>query len=197
MRAILSSRAAHRWEVEKRRWHNGRKQLRTTRCKLTSVSILLVSTQHVCQPFRANAQPFLNHSHHDQWASLIPHRVYTHTHTLSLSLSLSCTLSTTSSKRHPARPDSPTSSVGTITARLMELEPEKDHWRRIARDWYAHVVTEYPGRGKLHHHLGLLSCKAEGKELWGVYHFVKRCACCVGFNKSDSHRLFSFQFLIV
>ena len=91
-----------------------------------------------------------------------------------LSLSLSCTLSTTSSEKHPARPDSPTPSVGTITARLMELEPEKDRWRRIARVWYAHVVAEYPGRGKLHHHLGLLSREAEGEELQGVYHFVKR-----------------------
>ena len=59
-------------------------------------------------------------------------------------------------------------------ARLMELEPEKDRWRRIACDWYAKVIAEYPGRGKLHHHLGLLSCGAEGEELRGVYHFVKR-----------------------
>ena len=89
-------------------------------------------------------------------------------------ISLSRTLSTTSSEKHPARPDSPTPSVGIVAARLMELEPEKDRWRRIARDWYAHVVAEYPGRGKLHHHLGLLSREAEGEELRGVYHFVKR-----------------------
>jgi hypothetical protein len=34
-------------------------------------------------------------------------------------------------------------------------------WRRIACDWYAQVDAEYPGRGKLHHHLGLLSHEAE------------------------------------
>jgi hypothetical protein len=56
----------------------------------------------------------------------------------------------------------------------MELEPEKDRWRRIARDWYAQVVAEVPGHGKLHHHLGLLSREAEGEELRAVYHFVKR-----------------------
>ncbi len=81
-------------------------------------------------------------------------------------ISLSRTLSTTTSEKHPARPDSPTPSV--------QLEPEKDRWRRIARDWYAQVVAEYPGRGKLHPHLGLLICEAEGEELRGVYHFVKR-----------------------
>ena len=31
-----------------------------------------------------------------------------------------------------------------------------------------------PGHGKLHNGLGVLCCKAEGKELHGVYHFVKR-----------------------
>jgi len=77
------------------------------------------------------------------------------------------TLSTTtsSSKKLPARLHSLTPGVSIITARLMELEPEKDHWQRIACDWYAHVVAEYyPGRGDLHHHLGLLSCKAEGAQ---------------------------------
>jgi len=89
-------------------------------------------------------------------------------------LSLSGTKSTSSNEKHPARPDSPTPSVGIVAARLMELEPERDRWRRIARDWYAQVVAEFPGRGKLHHHLGLLSREAEGEELRGVYHFVKR-----------------------
>jgi len=56
----------------------------------------------------------------------------------------------------------------------MEIEPKKDRWHRIACDWYAHVVTEYPGCSKLHHYLGLLSHEAEGKELWGIYHFIKR-----------------------
>jgi len=53
-----------------------------------------------------------------------------------------CTLSTTSREEHPEHLDFPTSSVGTIAARHMELEPKKDRWHRIARDWYAHVVAE-------------------------------------------------------
>jgi protein SMG6 len=89
-------------------------------------------------------------------------------------LSLSHTMSTSSSEKHPARPDSPSPSVGIVAARLMELEPERDRWRRIARDWYAEGVAGLPGFGKLHHHLGLLSREAEGEELRGVYHFVKR-----------------------
>ena len=84
------------------------------------------------------------------------------------------TMSTTSSEKLPARPDSPSPSVGIVAARLMELEPEKDRWRRVARDWYAEGVAGTPGHGKLHHHLGLLSREAEGEELRGVYHFVKR-----------------------
>ena len=90
------------------------------------------------------------------------------------SMSLSRTMSTGSSEKHPARPDSPSPSVGIVAARLMELEPEKDRWRRVARDWYAEGVAGTPGHGKLHHHLGLLSREAEGEELRGVYHFVKR-----------------------
>ncbi|KAI9455599.1 hypothetical protein BJY52DRAFT_638264 [Lactarius psammicola] len=88
-------------------------------------------------------------------------------------MSLSRTMSTTSSEKHPARPDSPSPSVGIVAARLMEIEPEKDRWRRVARDWYAEGVAGTPGHGKLHHHLGLLSREAEGEELRGVYHFVK------------------------
>ena len=88
--------------------------------------------------------------------------------------SLSAAMSTSSVEKHPARPCSATPSVGIIAARLMELEPEKVRWRRIARDWYARVVAEYPSHGKLHHHLGLLSRDAEGEELRAVYHFVKR-----------------------
>ena len=58
----------------------------------------------------------------------------------------------------------------------MELEPEKERWRQIARDWYAKGLAATPGAGKLHHHLGLLSRDKEGgeEELRGVYHFVKR-----------------------
>src|SRR5579863_2545560 len=89
-------------------------------------------------------------------------------------VSLSHTLSTTSREKHPTCLDSPTPSIGIIAARLMELEPKKDCQQRIVCNWYAPVVTEYPGCDKLHHHLGLLSCKAEGKELHGVYHFIRR-----------------------
>ena len=46
--------------------------------------------------------------------------------------------------------------------------------RNIARDWYATGIAEQPGTGELHHHLGLLLREVEGKELRGVYHFVKR-----------------------
>jgi protein SMG6 len=90
------------------------------------------------------------------------------------SMSISRTLSSASSEKRPVRPDSPSPSVGIVAARLMELEPEKDRWRRVARDWYAEGVAGTPGHGKLHHHLGLLSREAEGEELRGVYHFVKR-----------------------
>jgi protein SMG6 len=92
----------------------------------------------------------------------------------SSSMSVSRTMSTASSEQCPPRPNSPSPSVGIVAARLMELEPEKDRWRRVARDWYAEGVAGTPGHGKLHHHLGLLSREAEGEELRGVYHFVKR-----------------------
>jgi protein SMG6 len=62
----------------------------------------------------------------------------------------------------------------------MELEPEKNRWRRIACDWYVQVAEDYPGYGKLHHHMGLLSREAESEELRGVYHFIKRCTVMLG-----------------
>lgn len=70
--------------------------------------------------------------------------------------------------------DSPSPSIGVAAARLLEVEPEKERWRSIARDWYAAGIAEQPGTGKLHHHMGLLSRDVEGEELRGVYHFVKR-----------------------
>ncbi len=70
--------------------------------------------------------------------------------------------------------DSPSPSVGLAAARLLDVEPEKERWRGIARDWYGAGLTDQPGTGKLHHHLGLLSREVEGEELRGVYHFVKR-----------------------
>ena len=83
-------------------------------------------------------------------------------------------MSTNSSVKHTTRPDSPSPSVGIVAARLMELDLEKDCWQRVARDWYAEGVARTPGHGKLHHHLGLLGCEADGEELCGVYHLVKR-----------------------
>ncbi|KAF9036720.1 hypothetical protein BJ165DRAFT_602423 [Panaeolus papilionaceus] len=69
--------------------------------------------------------------------------------------------------------DSPSPSIGLAAARLLDVEPEKERWRNIARDWYGTGLTDQPGTGKLHHHLGLLSREAEGEELRAVYHFVK------------------------
>ena len=80
-----------------------------------------------------------------------------------------------SSYRPAARiEDSPTPSVGVVAARMMQVEPEKERWRGIAKEWYAHGIADTPGAGKLHHHLGLLSREVEGEELRAVYHFVKR-----------------------
>jgi protein SMG6 len=73
--------------------------------------------------------------------------------------------------------DSPSPSVGIAAARLMDVEPETERWRGIARDWYGAGLAEQPGTGKLHHHLGLLCREVEGEELKGVYHFVKRYNC--------------------
>ncbi|KAJ7134972.1 hypothetical protein C8R43DRAFT_894524 [Mycena crocata] len=69
--------------------------------------------------------------------------------------------------------DSPSPSVGLAAARLLDVEPEKERWRCIARDWYGAGIADQPGAGKLHHHLGLLSREVEREELRGVYHFVK------------------------
>jgi hypothetical protein len=70
--------------------------------------------------------------------------------------------------------DSPSPSVGLVAARNMDLEPEKERWRSIARDWYGRGLADQPGTGKLHHHLGLLSREVERDEMRGVYHYVKR-----------------------
>ncbi|KAL4259410.1 PIN domain-containing protein [Pleurotus pulmonarius] len=64
-------------------------------------------------------------------------------------------------------------SVGVAAARLMEVEPEKERWRKIAQGWYGKGIADTPGNGRLHHHLGLLSREVEGEELRAVYHFVK------------------------
>ncbi|KIY65771.1 hypothetical protein CYLTODRAFT_412325, partial [Cylindrobasidium torrendii FP15055 ss-10] len=69
--------------------------------------------------------------------------------------------------------DSPSPSVGVVAARAMEIEPDSERWRNIARDWYGAGLTDQPGTGKLHHHLGLLSRDTDSEELRAVYHFVK------------------------
>ena len=48
--------------------------------------------------------------------------------------------------------DNPSPSIGLAAARLLEVEPEKERWRNIARGWYAARIAEQPGTGKLHHH---------------------------------------------
>ena len=70
--------------------------------------------------------------------------------------------------------DSPSPSIGIAAARLMDVEPEMERWRQIAREWYGAGLAEQPGTGKLHHHLGLLEREVEGEELQGCYHFAKR-----------------------
>ncbi|KAI0259632.1 hypothetical protein BC834DRAFT_846649 [Gloeopeniophorella convolvens] len=80
--------------------------------------------------------------------------------------------SDTNSKKLPSCGDSEGPSVGIVAASLMELEPEKDRWRRIACDWYAEGMSAMPGHGKRYHHLGLLSCETEGEELRGMYLFL-------------------------
>ncbi|EEB89113.1 hypothetical protein MPER_12830 [Moniliophthora perniciosa FA553] len=69
--------------------------------------------------------------------------------------------------------DSPSPSVGIAAARALEIEPEVERWRTIARDWYGKGLADQPGTGRLHQHLGLLSRDVQGEELRTVYHFVK------------------------
>jgi len=49
-----------------------------------------------------------------------------------------------------------------MAARLMDVEPEKERWGNIARDWYGVGLAEQPGTDELHHHLGLLSREVDG-----------------------------------
>lgn len=67
-------------------------------------------------------------------------------------------------------------SVGQEAARLMELDPDKERWRQVAKEWFACGLAITPNSGKLQHHLGLLCRDKDGtdEELRGVYHFVKR-----------------------
>ena len=81
---------------------------------------------------------------------------------------------------NPVLPKGNSPSVGIEAARAMELPPDREKWRNIAREWYSNGLIEYPGTGRLHHHMGFL-CKefGEGEELRGLYHFVKRYASCL------------------
>lgn len=70
--------------------------------------------------------------------------------------------------------DSQCPSVGIAAAASLELQPETERWRCIARDWYAAGLSDTPGAGKLHHCLGLLSRDVEDEELRAIYHFLKK-----------------------
>ena len=78
---------------------------------------------------------------------------------------------------NPVLPKGKSPSIGIEAARSMELLPEREKWRNIAREWYSNGLIEHPGTGRLHHHMGLL-CKeyGEGGELRGLYHFNRRYA---------------------
>ena len=80
---------------------------------------------------------------------------------------------------NPVLPKGNSPSVGIEAARAMELLPEREMWRNIAREWYSNGLINYPATGRLHHHMGFL-CKefGEGEELRGLYHFIKRYALC-------------------
>ena len=82
--------------------------------------------------------------------------------------------SSTMSKKPTVRVELPSHSVSLTAARLLDVKPEKERWRGIARDWYTPGLADTPGTGKLYHHLGLLSWDKDGEELQSVYHFVKR-----------------------
>ena len=66
-------------------------------------------------------------------------------------------------------------SIGAEVAETWNVE-ERETWRITARDWYVQGLTERPGEGRLHHHLGLLCRDAKGEETRALYHFAKRYA---------------------
>ena len=71
--------------------------------------------------------------------------------------------------------DSPLPSVDAPAAAELEMEDDRELWRRNAREWYTKGIQDQPSQGRLHHHLGLVSADAEGEELRAVYHFARRC----------------------
>jgi hypothetical protein len=77
----------------------------------------------------------------------------------------------------PAMPridDTPPPSIGLAAANAFDLESEVEVWRKSSQSWYAMVLKETPGVGKLQHNLGLLNAEVDNEELRSVYHFVKR-----------------------
>ena len=76
------------------------------------------------------------------------------------------------SKNPAARIKLPSPSDGLAAAKLLDVEPEKERWRGVTRDWYALGLADTPGTGKLHHYLGLLNREKDREELRSVYHFV-------------------------
>jgi protein SMG6 len=83
--------------------------------------------------------------------------------------------------------DSPSPSVGPGAALALDVEPERETWRKTARGWYARGLKDTPGLGRLHHHLAIISREGDGEEMRAVYHFVKRSviavfSACMVFN---------------
>ncbi|KAG8902602.1 hypothetical protein FRC00_013763 [Tulasnella sp. 408] len=60
--------------------------------------------------------------------------------------------------------ESPLPSIGVHAAAELELEDDRELWRRNAREWYAQGIKDTPSQG---------SADAEGEELRAVYHFAK------------------------
>ncbi|TFK55267.1 hypothetical protein OE88DRAFT_1654050 [Heliocybe sulcata] len=85
--------------------------------------------------------------------------------------------------------DSEGPSIGLVAARAMDVEPEKERWRNIAREWYGTALAEKPVEGKLHHHIGLLCRELEGEDMRSVYHFVKGMTTLRPFSASRENVL--------
>ncbi|KZW03995.1 hypothetical protein EXIGLDRAFT_709495 [Exidia glandulosa HHB12029] len=66
---------------------------------------------------------------------------------------------------------SPSPSIGAAALATFELEPEREQWRNIARNWYGDGLRDQPGNGKLHHHIAML-CR-EDETLQSLYHYTK------------------------
>ncbi|PWN49902.1 hypothetical protein IE53DRAFT_122305 [Violaceomyces palustris] len=60
-------------------------------------------------------------------------------------------------------------SIGSAALGDWELI-EKETWRETAKGWYAKGLAEFPGTGRLHHHIAVLS---RSDELKALFHFCK------------------------